>query len=503
MGSFVRRVRTASGATAVQIVHKRGRSVLGIDHIGSAHDEGQLAMLLETAQARLNAGQDMLPIGDAATGGRPVGAPVVEGTASLIVWETLAAIYDQLGFGQIRDDAFRALVLARIIEPTSKADTVRVLAELGVPGPTRVTFMRCLRRVIERDYRTVVATSCYAHAVQGGGLAMVLYDLTTLHFETDAEDRLRKVGMSKERRVDPQVTVGLLTTGSGFPLDVHLFEGNKAETKTLIPVLTGFAERHRVTDVIVVADAGMLSAANLSALEQAGFGFIVGSKPTSAADDLADHFRRHGNAFADGQTIETTRTMGTGSRARDRRVVYEYKFKRSQHDNRAINKMIERAQAVAAGTRPLKKDRFVKITNTVKDVDWKLIDRARYLAGLKGYVTNIDPALMDGPAVVAAYHALYQVERSFRMTKSDLAARPIFHRIRDSIEAHLTIVFAALAVSREAQARTGVSIKKIIQTLRPLRSATISVGNQQVTAPPRIPEHAQNLLEDLALKGGH
>src|SRR5690349_22026386 len=118
MGSFVRRVRTASGATAVQIVHKRGRSVLGIDHIGSAHDEGQLAMLLETAQARLNAGQDMLPIGDAATGGRPVGAPVVEGTASLIVWETLAAIYDQLGFGQIRDDAFRALVLARIIEPT-------------------------------------------------------------------------------------------------------------------------------------------------------------------------------------------------------------------------------------------------------------------------------------------------------------------------------------------------------------------------------------------------
>ena len=66
MGSFVRRVRTASGATAVQIVHKRGRTVLGIDHIGSAHDEGQLAMLLETARARLNAGQQMLPIEDAA-----------------------------------------------------------------------------------------------------------------------------------------------------------------------------------------------------------------------------------------------------------------------------------------------------------------------------------------------------------------------------------------------------------------------------------------------------
>jgi hypothetical protein len=502
VGSFVRRVKTASGATAVQIVHKRGRTVLGIEHVGSAHDDAQLAMLLETAQARLNAGQDMLPIADGSAGGRPVGQPVVEGTASLIVWETLEAIYHQLGFGQIGDNAFQALVLARIIEPTSKADTVRVLAELGVPGPTRVTFMRCLKRVIERDYRTVIATACYAHAVVGGGLAMVLYDLTTLHFETDVEDRLRKVGMSKERRVDPQVTVGLLTTGSGFPLDVHVFEGNKAETKTLVPVLTGFAERHHVDDVIVVADAGMLSAANLLALEQAGFGFIVGSKPTSATDDLADHFRRHGNAFTDGQIIETIRTMGTGAQARDRRVVYEYSFKRSQHDNRAINKMIERAQAVAAGTRPLKKDRFVKITNTVKDVDWKLVDRARYLAGLKGYVTNIDLATMDGPSVVVAYHELYQVERSFRMTKSDLAARPIFHRIRDSIEAHLTIVFAALAISREAQARTGVSIKKIVQTLRPLRSATISLGNQQITAPPRIPDHAQAILGDVA-QGGH
>ena len=498
----MRRVRTASGATAVQIVHKRGRTVLGIDHIGSAHDEGQLAILLETARAQLNAGQQTLPIGDGPTSGRPMGEPVVEDTASLIVWETLEAIYTSLGLDQIGDNAFKALVLARIIEPTSKADTVRVLSELGVPGPSRVTFMRCLKRVIERDYRTMIAKACYAHATRRGGLALVLYDLTTLHFETDVEDRLRKVGMSKEHRVDPQVTVGLLTTGTGFPLAVHLFEGNKAETKTLVPVLTEFAECHHVDDVVVVADAGMLSAANLVALEEARFKFIVGSKPSSAADDLADHFRRHGNAFTDRQTLEAIRTMGIGTQARERRVVYEYSFKRSQHDNRAINKMIERAEAVAAGTRPLKKDRFVKITDAVKGVDWDLVERARYLAGLKGYLTNIDTDAMDGPRVVAAYHELYQVERSFRMAKSDLAARPMFHRIRDSIEAHLTIVFAALAVSREAQARTGVSIKKIVQTLRPLRSATISLGTRQITAPPRIPDHAQAILHDLA-EGGH
>jgi hypothetical protein len=91
-----------------------------------------------------------------------------------------------------------------------------------------------------------------------------------------------------------------ITTGTGFPLDVHLFEGNKPETKTLVPVLTGFAELHHIDDMVVIADAGMLSAANLVALEEAGFAFTVGSRPRSAIDDLADHFRRHGNYFTDG-----------------------------------------------------------------------------------------------------------------------------------------------------------------------------------------------------------
>ena len=223
----------------------------------------------------------------------------------------------------------------------------------------------------------------------------------------------------------------------------------------------------------------MLSAANLLALEKAGFSFIVGSKTTSAATDLADHFRRYGNAFRDGQIIETARRMGTGKDTRERRVVYQYRFKRSQQDRRAINKMIERAEAVVAGTRTLKKDRFVTLSGATRGVDWALVERARYLSGLKGYVTNLDPGAMGGAVVVAAYHELYQVEQSFRMAKSDLAARPMFHRLRDSIEAHLTVVFAALAVSREVQDRTGVSIKRIVQTLRPLRSATISLGSQQ------------------------
>jgi hypothetical protein len=219
--------------------------------------------------------------------------------------------------------------------------------------------------------------------------------------------------MSKEHRVDPQVQVGLLVDPGGFPLEVHLFEGNKAETTTLIPVLTAFAERHHVTDLVVVADAGMLSAANLNAIEDAGFCFIVGSRITKAPYDLAAYFERHGNYFTDGQVLESTRVMGTGKGARARRVVYQWKFKRESRDNKAINAMIDRAEKVADGRAPLKKARFLKITNATKELDQATIDRARQLAGLKGYVTNLPVAAMDGAAVIAAYHDLWHVEQSF------------------------------------------------------------------------------------------
>ena len=151
--------------------------------------------------------------------------------------------------------------------------------------------------------------------------------------------------------------------------------------------------------------------------------------------------------------------MGTGAKARDRRVVYQYSFQREKRDNYTLNKQIEKAEKVANGTRPLKKDRFVTLAGKKPGVDWDLVERARQLLGLKGYVTNLPVEKMPAASVVAAYHDLWQVERSFRMTKSDLKARPVFHRTREAIEAHLTVVFAALAISRHLQDATGFSIK--------------------------------------------
>lgn len=497
MALFVRKVPTASGARAVQIVHKQGRKVVGIEHIGSAHDEAQMAVLLEVARQRLHPGQEAFDLEKPSSGGAMLGAPITS-TRSRLLWETLTSAYTRLGFEELGDDAFRAMVLARIIEPTSKADSLRVLEEIGAPHPSLRTLFRALQRCQERDYRGRLAKACvgYSSRTSGRG-AMVMYDVTTLHFEAEDEDELRRVGMSKEHRVDPQVQVGLLVDPGGFPLEVHLFEGNKAETTTIVPVLQSFQERHGITDMVVVADAGMLSAANLNTLEDAGFSFIVGSRLVKAPYDLADHFERKGDAFSDGEILESTRVMGTGKAARQRRIVYQYSFKRNKRDDRTINLMISKAEKIATGQAPMAKARFLKATGATKELDQATIDRARQLAGLKGYVTNLTPAQLAGEEVIAAYHDLWQVEASFRMTKHDLRARPVFHHRREAIEAHLTVVFAALAITRYLTRTTGHSLKKILHTLKPLRTITININGYELIAEDPLTPQARKILADL------
>ena len=123
--------------------------------------------------------------------------------------------------------------------------------------------------------------------------------------------------------------------------------------------------------------------------------------------------------------------------------------------------------------------------------------RARQLVGLKGYITNISTEVMPAGEVIASYHDLWHVEQSFRMSKTDLRARPMFHNKRESIEAHLTIVFTALAVSREVQNRTGLAIRNVLRQLRPLRSATIAINGTKQTFPPAITSDKQAIIDAI------
>ena len=179
VASFVRKVPTGSGARAVQIVHKSGRQVVGIEHIGSAHDEAGLSVLMEIARQRLREGQQLLDLASAsAEPTHPAGlaGARVTGTRSGLLWEALTDAYGLLGFEAVRDETFKALVCARVVEPTSKADTIRVLGELGMPAPSLRTIFRALVRCVQRDYRGTLATACLAHAATraGGALSLVM-----------------------------------------------------------------------------------------------------------------------------------------------------------------------------------------------------------------------------------------------------------------------------------------------------------------------------------------
>lgn len=266
MGLFVRKVKTASGATAVQIAEKRRGVRTIIEHIGSAHTEAEVAALVQVAKDRIAGDQQELELQLPVLAGERAGTvsaapagPVVTSTASRILWEVLEQVYDRIGFNAVGNEVFKKLVLARLVEATSTADTIRVLEEIGVSAPGLRTIWRTLAKCVAEDWRDSASRMAYSFAAAkhgATGLGVVLYDVTTLYFEATDEDELRKVGMSKERRVDPQIVVGLLVDRDGFPLEIHCFEGNKAETLTLIPVLKSFQDRHEVKDLVVVADAG-------------------------------------------------------------------------------------------------------------------------------------------------------------------------------------------------------------------------------------------------------
>ncbi len=343
--------------------------------------------------------------------------------------------------------------------------------------------------------------------------------MTTLYFEAENEDDLRKVGYSKERRIDPQIVVGLLVDRTGFPLEIGCFEGNTAETTTLVPIITAFAARHDLTDtpMVVAADAGMLSASNLTALDEAGLGFIVGSRAVKAPIDLASHFHWNGDVFTDGQIIDTVTPRHANTKVNDTtkraepvwnaddhdaawRAIWAYSAKRARRDQKTLYAQEARARAVINGERAAKSTRFVKTHAGNRVLDEASLARAQSLVGLKGYVTNLDVTVMPAVEVIAKYHDLWHVERSFRMSKTDLEARPMFHRTRDAIEAHLTIVFTALAVAHCIQERSGLAIANIIKQLRPLRSATITINGASQTFPPEIPEPQRKILADLGIK---
>ena len=224
--AWVRRVRTASGATAVQIAESVAGQRRIVRHVGSARDEADLGLLMERARRLLDDDRQgvldlgitpvaakatmvgppqplsLLPGAGSGSSARPlVSRSRVLKTSSGLLFEVLAGVYASLGLEVVGDDSFRDLVIARVVEPTSLLDVDRVLAELGQKAVSLSTRKRTLRRAHQGSYRDQVATACFTHAATDGDVSLVLYDVTTLYFEAEHEDELRKVGYSNYAEV--------------------------------------------------------------------------------------------------------------------------------------------------------------------------------------------------------------------------------------------------------------------------------------------------------------
>ena len=260
-------------------------------------------------------------------------------------------------------------------------------------------------------------------------------------------------------------------------------------------------EAHQLQDVTIVADAGMISEANKRAIEAAGLSFILGARIPDVPYVVAAWRQEHPDEqIPDGHIFTQPWPAGPADKRRDHTIFYQYRADRARRTLRGIDEHVAKAEKAVAGKVAVKRNRFIKLAGAAKSVNRQLEAKARALAGLKGYVTNLPEATAE--FVIDAYHRLFQIEKSFRMSKHDLQARPIYHHKRDSIDAHLTIVFAALATSRWIEQTTGWSIKKFVRTARRYRTIQLQAGAHTLTAADPLPDDLRSVLATIYGRAG-
>ena len=361
----------------------------------------------------------------------------------------LNRVFDRIGFNRIEDVVFRKLVLSRLSFPASKAATVEYLKNYYDEDLDLSKIYRYLDRLNDR-HRDLVQEISVRHTMQvlGGHIGVMFYDVTTLYFETDHQDDLRKTGFSKEgRHSNPQIILGLLVSLDGYPLAYCIHEGNKYEGHTMLPVIREFVARYNLDDFIVVADSGLMTGANINELEAEGCKYIIGSRIKNESEDI----KRQILSFDWENGVIHEIDKGGG-----RRLLIGYSDKRAQKDVHNREKGIRRLEKSYRAGRLSKENinrrgynKFLDMEgNTAVSINYDRILEDQRWDGLKGYLTNTNIPTAD---VITAYHNLWNVEKAFRIAKSKIEIRPMFHFTRRRIEAHICICFVALKVYKELE----------------------------------------------------
>ena len=469
----IRKVRTSSGATAVQVIrYEQGKRIV-VKHIGSARTDDELTVLYSQAEI----------IREQLCRQPSLFAPQQKATQLLheehlrpqtvthcFAHQVLRACSQQCGLGFL-PPLYQDLALMRIIEPASKLQTIELLKRYFEVWYVKRTVYRLLPKLI--THKDAIEKAAYQTACThfGESFALVLYDVTTLYFEShEPDDELRARGFSKDNKSkQPQIVVGLLVTLQGFPLMHEVYKGNTFEGHTMLELVKKFQEHHPKTKPIIVADAAMLSQENIKSLEAEGYQYIVGVRLSNTTESFI-------------QTVTNTLERQDGALIRlaypnrSYDIICTYSQKRATKDRHELDKQLVRANELIARKEPGKRAKFIKKSpdnNGSFVLDEELKKKAEQLLGIKGYVTNIPESTLSNEQIISYYQELWHVEQSFRMSKTDLKTRPIFHYKHEAIKAHVLVCFMGLMMGKFLEIKSGLSLRRIRNLLWNVHEAHI------------------------------
>lgn len=468
---FVRKKPNKSGKISVQVIHKAKGKYKVAKTVGSSADESEVKRLVVLGEEWIKNHKGALDI--AFSDEERIAGSVLENVENITVAGTellLDRIFNDIGFNVIKDDIFRWLVYSRICFPASKLKTCDYLLTYHGLGFQVQDLYRYMDKLYN-SYKEIIQLISFEHtkSILGGGIHVVFYDVTTLYFEVDQEDDLRKTGFSKEgRHQNPQIVLGLLVGLEGYPLAYEIFEGNKFEGHTMIPVIEAFRKKYGLPAPVVVADSGLLSKSNVKELFDGGYGFILGARLKASPDKKKEKILGLGLKNGESRSLDWDGGL---------RMVVSYSDRRAKKDRinrekglRKLEKQLKTGRLNKTHINNRGYNKYLKMEGEVKlTLDKEKFEQDGKWDGLKGYVTNTD---LDKDEVIENYNNLWKIEKAFRITKNEIKVRAVFHYKQRRIEAHISIAFVAYKVYKELERQ--LSEKE--PTLSPQKAIEIAKG---------------------------
>jgi transposase len=449
---FIRKKANSSGSTSVQIISKTRGKYKVVKTLGCCSNEQELQKLLYLGKQEIErlSAQSGLFVSENDSVVEQVFSAMSNASICTVGPEIVfGKIYDSIGYGILQEELFRHLVIARLAFPLSKLKTIEYLYRFQGVVLDLDTVYRFLDKLNSKLKERVEQIS-FAHTLKvlDDNISIVFYDMTTLYFEASDEDDLRKTGFSKDgKHQNPQIYIGLLVGLGGYAIGYDIFEGNIYEGHTLIPFIEKISAKFKLDKPVVVADAGLLSNDNIKALEQKGYEYIIGARLKNEPEKVKKQILE--NQFSEGHIIRINKTGNT-------RLIVSYATCRAVKDEHNRIRGLERLEKQVKAGKLTKSsinnkgyNKYLRLKgDVIVEIDYQKFNQDKVWDGLKGYVTNTK---LTDKQVIENYKNLWHIEKAFRMSKTDLRIRPIYHRLRHRIEAHICIAFTAYCIYKELE----------------------------------------------------